>query len=64
MIWIFETKNKECLLVSAKSEADALNIIKDRMWESVHGELHTELKFIIGADALVINEQIDKIKRI
>ena len=54
MIWIFEKSNGELLLISAKTEDEALNHIKSCGWELVHGELHTELKFKTCAPAVIV----------
>ena len=56
MIWVFKNKYDLYLLVGAQSEEEALNIIKVHGWESVHGELHTELKLIQGFSGLVVKD--------
>lgn len=56
MIWVFKTKNDQFLLVGARTEDEALNIIKATGKEYVYGELHTELKLIKGYSELLIDK--------
>lgn len=58
MIAVFKKSNGEYLLISAKSEDEALNLIKACGMEYVHGELHTELKFVGGYSAIVVKDFI------
>ena len=58
MIAVFKKSNGEYLLISAKSEDEALNFIKARGMEYVHGELYTELKFIRSYSAIVVKDFI------
>lgn len=39
MIFVFETEKLDYLLIGAKSEDEALNMIKARGYESVYGKL-------------------------
>lgn len=39
MIFVFETEKRDYLLIGAKSEDEALNMIKARGYESVYGKL-------------------------
>ena len=55
MIWVFKNKYGEYLLVGAQTEEEAINTIKARGWESYHGELHTELRFVSGYVGAVVN---------
>lgn len=56
MIWIFKTKDNKFLLIGAKTEDEALNIIKATGKEYIYGELHTELKLIKGCSELLIDK--------
>lgn len=58
MIAVFKKSNGEYLLISARSEDEALNLIKACGMEYVHGELHTELKFIRSYSAIVVKDFI------
>ena len=55
MIWVFKTKNGEYLMIGARTENEAINIIKSTGMESIYGELHTELKFLCGYQGVVTN---------
>ena len=58
MIFVFKKPNEEYLLISAKSEDEALNLIKARGMELVHGTLHTELKYVGSYPALIVKNFI------
>jgi hypothetical protein len=54
MIFVFKKPNGEHLLISAKTEDEALNLIKACGMELVHGTLHTELKFVGCYSSLIV----------
>lgn len=58
MIFVFKKPNGEHLLISARSEDEALNLIKACGMELVHGTLHTELKYVGSYSALIVKNFI------
>lgn len=58
MIFVFKKPNGEHLLISARTEDEALNLIKACGMELVHGTLHTELKYVGCYSALIVKNFI------
>lgn len=58
MIFVFKKPNGEHLLMAAKTEDEALNLIKACGMELVHGTLHTELKYVGCYSSLIVKNFI------